>query len=183
MLIGFAGKRTAGKTTAAQILIHEFGFAQAKFAFALKEGIRTAYGLTPEQTDGKLKEAETDLLGGETPRTAMEWFGEESRKLFGEDIWVKRWFALNAHAVKRGDHFVFDDVRNEVEASAIRAAGGKVIRIYNPQADALEMLPSEAGLNEIRANFVLANNLTERFTDDVRSLAMFQLGFRDTCAA
>ncbi len=169
MLIGFAGKRTAGKTTAAKILIKEFGFKQAKFAAALKEAARVAYGLTLEQTDGDQKELPTDKLGGRTPRDAMEWRGEESRQRYGEDVWVRRWFEMHIDAFKT-TNFVFDDVRNEVESAAIQAASGQVVRIFNAEADALEELPSEKRLHLIRPNFVLANNLTKRFVEDVRAL-------------
>jgi hypothetical protein len=170
MLIGFSGMRAAGKTTAAKILIEEFGFKQAKFAAALKHGARVAYGLTVEQTDGAEKEVPTEKLGGKAPRDVMEWLGEESRVRYGEDIWVKRWFDMHGEAIT-SEKFVFDDVRNEVESEAIQFAGGIVVRIHNPYADRLEILPSEKRLHLIKPNYVLANNLTDRFTDDVRVLA------------
>jgi hypothetical protein len=170
MLIGFSGMRTAGKTTAARILIEEFGFSQAKFAFAVKEAARIGFGLNEEQLNGSLKEVSTDRLGGKTPRDAMEWIGEGGRRMFGEDVWVKRWFELNAELLD-GTNWVFDDVRNHIEADAIKRHGGTVVRIFNPKADAQKILPSEEGLSYIRPDLVLANNLNPRFADDVRALA------------
>jgi hypothetical protein len=170
MLIGFCGRANAGKTTAAKIFIEKGGFYQAKFAAPLKLALRTAYGLSIEHTDGPLKEVPTQLLGGKTPRDAMEWFGEESRKRFGQDVWVKRWFDLHSGDLSYGKNFVFDDVRNEIEARAIQDRGGYVVRISNNRTDCREPFPSETRLDRIFQNATLLNQSKSDFEQNVHHL-------------
>lgn len=51
--------------------------------------------------------------------------------IFGDDIWLKRWF-LSYSAVQDTDHVVVPDVRFDVEAEAIRHLGGTIIHIVRP---------------------------------------------------
>lgn len=170
MLIGFCGKRHAGKSHAAKLLIAEYGFGLAKFAEAIKGITKDAYLLTDEHVEGKLKELPCVELGGKTPRDAMEWIGEGSREMFGEDVWVRRWFDVHHDEVVSGTRLVFDDVRNNVEASAIRQAGGKVFRIFNNEADAQPTLPSEKDLHKVEFDFALINFKDAEFYANVRRL-------------
>lgn len=160
LIIGFAGKRTSGKTTAAKVAIEKHGFEKAKFAEAFKHGLRETFDLDHRHTDGDLKEVPCDQLLGTTPRALMEWFGEGARQLCGEEIWVKRWFALHADLLL-ASNYVFDDVRNPNEAAAIQNAGGIVIRVLRDSADALPVLESETKIEEIDADFYVINNGTE----------------------
>jgi hypothetical protein len=100
----------------------------------------------------------------------MEWVGEGSRQMFGEDVWVRRWFDVHNDEVLAGTNLVFDDVRNNVEASAIRRAGGRVFRIFNDRADALPILPSEKYLDTIQFDMTIVNFETPEFHDNVRAL-------------
>ncbi len=170
MLIGFCGKRTAGKSEGAKLLIAEYGFERAKFAEAIKGVTKDAFLLTDEHVEGKLKELPCAELGGKSPRDAMEWIGEGARQMFGDDVWVRRWFDVHHDELVAGANFVFDDVRNNVEATAIRRAGGRVFRVFNNEADALPILPSEKDLHRVDFDFALINFRNEEFYENVRRL-------------
>lgn len=96
----------------------------------------------------------------------MEWLGEGSRKQFGDDIWVKRWFANQPP----DGNVVFDDVRNPDEAEAIQAAGGLIIRITHEKADMTAELPSERKLSLIVPDFSIHNTGDDRYRARVRAL-------------
>jgi hypothetical protein len=62
----------------------------------------------------------------------LQLLGTEATKpVFGDDIWLKRWF-LSYSAVRDTDHVVVPDVRFDVEADAIRRLGGTIIHIVRP---------------------------------------------------
>lgn len=181
MLIGFAGKRTAGKTHAARILIREFSYAQARFAAPIKRALQVSLGLTWEHTDGDLKEVPCAELGGKTPRDAMEWFGMGAREKFGDDVWVNAWFRTNGSELRRIRQggstlhavrgFVFEDVRLPNEAVAIQKHGGIVVRIRNDRADALPVLQSERALDDIVPDMTLTNDMGPNFERAVYDIA------------
>ncbi|MFG1370674.1 deoxynucleotide monophosphate kinase [Xanthobacter oligotrophicus] len=130
MLIGFAGRAGAGKTTAARHLIERHGFERVRFAGPLKEMMR-ALGCTEDEIDGTRKEVPCDLLGGRTPRQAMQWLGTEwGREMIAPDLWTRAW----AYAAAGKPKVVVDDVRFPNEVEAIRAFGGVVIEITTAAA-------------------------------------------------
>ena len=132
MIIGFCGPIGAGKTLAAHRLIQHHGFARVRFADPLKSMLR-ALGLSAMQTDGVDKETPCDLLGGRTPRHAMQTLGTEwGRQCIGPDLWVRAWARVVEQS--RGVDIVADDVRFENEAVAIRARGGVIVRVVRPGA-------------------------------------------------
>ena len=51
--------------------------------------------------------------------------------MFGDNIWLKRWF-LSYSAVRDTDHVVVPDVRFDVEAEALRNLGGTIVHIVRP---------------------------------------------------
>jgi hypothetical protein len=56
MIIGIAGKAGAGKSTAARVLVSEFGFVELAFADKLKKICQEVYGFSDDQLYGSLKE-------------------------------------------------------------------------------------------------------------------------------
>lgn len=161
MIIGFCGPIGAGKTTAAARLVGHWGFTKVRFADPLKAMLRTL-GLTHDETDGAHKERPSMLLGGKTPRWAMQTLGTEwGRDLIDGDLWVRAW----QHACGGRSNVVADDVRFPNEVAAIHAAGGKLIRIARadltiPPAHASEtqdlledyVLPNEKRLAELESS-------------------------------
>lgn len=126
ILIGFCGLAGAGKSTAAQRLIGRHGFVRHRFAGPLKDMLRTL-GLSEEQVDGGMKETPCALLGGKTPRWAMQALGTEwGRMCIDEGIWIRAW-AARAEASQQP--VVVDDVRFPNEVDAIKKRGGYLVRI------------------------------------------------------
>lgn len=158
MLIGLTGYAGSGKSTVAEWLEAK-SFTRLKFADPLKNMIRSLLrdaGVPYEEVDdyieGRRKEHTTPLLGGRSPRWAMQTLGTEwGRNCMGEDFWVKAAMAR----YQRG-RVVFDDCRFQNEAEAIKDAGGIIVTIQRPGTGPVsdhesENLPGPA-------NFVLYND-------------------------
>lgn len=127
-LIAFTGLAGSGKSTAATFLVREYGFTRIRFAGPLKDMMR-ALGLNEREIEGDLKEKPCELLGGKTPRYAMQTVGTEwGRDLIAPDLWIRAFNAALAK-VPAGVPVVVDDCRFPNEAEAIRAAGGVLVRI------------------------------------------------------
>jgi hypothetical protein len=141
-VIAFTGLAGAGKTTAATHLIDRHGFRRVRFAGPLK-AMMAALGLTAAEIDGDRKEFPCELLGGKTPRWAMQTIGTEwGRDLIAQDLWIRAW----QHAVSQlpaGVNVVVDDCRFPNEADAVRAAGGWMVRIERPGAGTASAHQSE----------------------------------------
>lgn len=135
-VVAFCGLAGSGKTTAADWLVNHHGYERVRFAGPLKAMLR-ALGLTESEVDGADKERPSALLGGKTPRQAMQWLGTEfGRELIDNDLWVRAWDAAAGHVLARGGRVVVDDVRFMNEASAIWARGGTLFKIVSPRASA-----------------------------------------------
>ncbi|MGV6876769.1 deoxynucleotide monophosphate kinase family protein [Pseudochelatococcus sp. B33] len=131
MIIGLTGLAGSGKTTAAHRLIDVHGFTRHPMAGPLKAMLHSL-GLDETHTDGPLKEVPCELLGGRTPRYAMQTLGTEwGRNTICPRLWIERW-----HATLPKGNVVVDDVRFGDEAAAVRAYGGIVVRIERPGLEA-----------------------------------------------
>ena len=130
MVIGIAGHRGSGKSAAAAVLV-EHGFVRQRFAQPLKDMLK-AVGLTDEHVDGSLKETPCELLGGATPRHAMQTLGTEwGRELLHPDLWIILWRSR----ARSTPLVVVDDVRFPNEVEAVRAEGGTIWRVNRPGCD------------------------------------------------
>lgn len=158
-IIAFTGLAGAGKSTAAFHLVKSRGFERVRFAGPLK-AMMAALGLTAAEIDGDRKEQPCDLLGGKTPRWAMQTIGTEwGRKLIGDDLWIRAW----QHAVSQlpaGVPVVVDDCRFPNEAAAVQAAGGILVRIDRPGAGTASVHESEQ--HALPAVRTLHNTLDEK---------------------
>ncbi|HEY1310828.1 MAG TPA: deoxynucleotide monophosphate kinase [Pseudolabrys sp.] len=128
-LIGFCGAAGAGKTFAANHLAATYGYSRVRFAGPLKAMLR-ALGLSEDETDGAAKESACRLLGGKTPRHAMQTLGTEwGRQHISADLWILAWERAAAQYLDQGLPVVVDDVRFANEAAAIWSRNGVLIRI------------------------------------------------------
>lgn len=130
MLIGLAGYKGSGKTTAAHQL-ELMGFGRIAFASVLKDMLKT-FGLTDRQLYGDQKETPDDnVLCGKTPRWAMQSLGTEwGRDCIGHDVWIRAWWAKVQTIRHRTIGVVVDDVRFQSEFDFLCEHGGHVIQVH-----------------------------------------------------
>lgn len=179
LVIGFMGRAGSGKSTAAQILIGEFGFERGKFAGALKAMLRTflSYrGVDPVMIErlieGDLKEPSCVEFGGRSPRHAMQTLGTEwGRECIDFNLWVDTEMDAKAHVPR----LVFDDIRFPNEVSAIRQAGGIVVKVDRPGMDASTAAGhvSEESIEQLSYDLVITNDST---IDEFRARLVVALG-------
>lgn len=134
MIIAFTGRAGSGKSTAAQHLVAEYGFTLVKFAGPLKQMMRQL-GLGDREIEGDLKESPHPLLGGKSPRYAMQTLGTQwGRQLIHSDLWVNAAMQIAFDVLDNGGHVVIDDCRFPNEAAAIVNARGSIVHIVRAGA-------------------------------------------------
>ncbi len=122
MLIGLSGAARSGKGTVEAKLI-QMGFKADSFAAPIRAFICELLGITLDELE-KIKERPHPLLGGATPRFAMQPLGTQwGREMLHDLIWVK---LCMARAARSDSSVVLSDVRMPNEAEAVREAGGVV---------------------------------------------------------
>ena len=168
-LIGLTGPARSGKSTVAARLVDEWGAHRLPFAAPLKRMLRkfledqgAGLAIACRMTDGDLKEAPSDLLGGQTPRRAMQTLGTEWGRGLSPTLWIDAWRrAVEDRAWKEAADgetvvIVADDIRFPNEVAAIRALGGIVVRVDRPGAG----LPGAAGDHASEATPLEAPDMT-----------------------
>ena len=161
VLVGLTGRKGSGKDTAAEAM---FGFENVKMAGALKAmlgALLTYQGALPgtvhRMLEGDLKEKPTSLLGGRSPRHAMQTLGTEwGRNLISTDLWI----GVAERRIGLFDQVCVSDVRFPNEANMIRRLGGRTYRIERgADADAVcDPHVSEAGIDDLQVDGVIEND-------------------------
>lgn len=127
ILIAFHGLARSGKGVATRRLISKHGFTVHKLAGPLKNMLRSL-GLTEEHIEGSLKEKPCDLLGGQTPRYAMQTLGMEwGRDLIHKSLWHISW--VNS---KPDSDLVVDDLRFPNDYDFLKSLGATVVKVERP---------------------------------------------------
>jgi hypothetical protein len=167
-LIGiYASKPQSGKTTVAEELVRQHGFVRVGFADTLKRMAAVMLrdlGLDEVEITQALsegKEQPLDELHGKTPRQMLQSLGTDwGRSMIGRSIWVRCWSERTHRLLEEGGRVVVDDVRFPQEVEAIRAQGGKVIRVIRPAGASEHSLDhaSEGGLDEQDFDALYINN-------------------------
>lgn len=163
-LIGFCGPAGAGKTTAA--LIASGAWEQChriSFADPIRRML-SCLGLSADDLQ-RDKELPHMLLGGKTPRHAMQTLGTDwARNMIDPEIWLRVARHQALQIMELGGVPVFDDVRFDNEAEMIRLLGGEVIKVvrpsFSPATPASHV--SEAGVRPgLVSTTLLADNHTQ----------------------
>ncbi len=161
-LIAFTGLAGCGKTTAALALVSQAGWGRVSFADPIRDMLR-ALGVTSHQM-ANLKNEPLPLLGGQTPRWAMQTLGTEwGRTHISPNLWVNATRArieeiFRVSEATRG--VVLDDCRFANEALMVRSMGGRVVRITRPGLTAMNHA-SEQGVPDALVDLTIENNHTD----------------------
>ena len=138
MIIGICGLIGAGKDTVADYLVNIPQFRRESFANSLKDAVSSVFNWDRELLEGRTKQSRewreqpdlwwTDRLGQSiTPRWVLQYWGTEvCRRGFHDDIWIA---SLENKIRNSRDDIVISDCRFPNEISAIKRAGGRVIRV------------------------------------------------------
>lgn len=139
-LIAFAGPAGAGKNSAARGLSTRYETSELAMADPLYDALGILMGIQPTADqdlralceDREFKHTASALLGGRSPREALQQLGDWVRQTLGQDFLIRR--AEDRLAVLEDFQFQVDlavvtDVRTETEAAWVRHHGGLVIHV------------------------------------------------------
>ncbi|WP_026601460.1 deoxynucleotide monophosphate kinase family protein [Methylomonas sp. 11b] len=160
MIIGLAGKKRSGKSSAAETLEH-IGFDVLSFAYTLKLMARILMrdcGMNEEQIKAAQQDKEAVIaVLGVSYRSLCQTLGTEwGRQCVHGDLWVIA--ARHRVLMSMEDHQVFEDVRFENEATMIRSLGGQIIHVSRPGLVLQDDHASEAGIAFVPGDIELVND-------------------------
>jgi hypothetical protein len=167
-VVGLSGYARAGKDTAAAWYVENHGYTRMSFADPIREALAKinptveVEGLGHMKIQSHLHLSESighngwEFLKEHAPdiRGMLQRLGTEvGREMFDADFWVD--YALDN--APDGSKIVFADCRFPNEANAIRALGGKVIRINRPGVSAVNAHISETALDDYPFDVIIEN--------------------------
>lgn len=159
-LIAFAGKAGSGKSTLSKYLVDNHGYTLVKFADVIKDMLRVL-GLTDHEIEGEGKEKPCYLLGGKTPRYAMQTLGTEwGRETMYPLIWIDAWYRRTNVVLQSGGKVVCDDVRFGNEVKAIWKLNGYVFEVFRPQQNQISENSHTSEIIDFSCDVTLLNNET-----------------------
>jgi hypothetical protein len=111
-------------------------------------------GLNNSELYGHLKEKPSPLLGGKTPRHAMQTLGTEwGRNLISADLWTNAWLVPVQEHLANGRCVVVDDVRFKNEMQIIHGLGGELWCVDRKILKPIVTHVSEEGPQVLTASF------------------------------
>lgn len=141
-LIALCGPAGVGKSEVCEQLVRQRQMIWVRVSFAqpLKNMMRTLYehaglddGEIHERLFGNIKETPDPILGGTSPRSAMQTLGTEwGRDLVRQDLWVSLFKKSAQRWLNAGVNVVVDDLRFPNEADAVRDMGGEIWQVRGP---------------------------------------------------
>lgn len=180
MIIALNGRAGSGKSTAAQYLVEQHGFTLVKFAGPLKAMMK-ALGLGQREIEGDLKEKPHPLLGGRTPRYAMQTLGTEwGRNIIHSDLWVMAAMERVLDVLDLGGKAVIDDCRFPNEAKAVIESGGSIIRLTREGAGITGGHSSED--QELPRNWEILNNGSIKGLHNAVEAVLWHIKEKGKCA-
>lgn len=159
MLIGIMGNAGAGKDTIADLLVTWRGFTKLSFADPMKRFCQEIFDFSHEQLWGpkEAKETPDPRWDGLTPRKALQLLGTEWGRQMHPDVWVR--YAIRT-AKDLGRNAVLADCRFRNEFDAIKAAGGRMARVYRPgyDGDTHRSETEQRDISDGEFDYVIHNN-------------------------
>ena len=142
MIVGFSGRIGSGKSAACEYLRRARGFVVLGFADALKVEVAARLRRTLEAYAAEhYSRSFLDHLGmsgavyrllyverSPVTRALLQEYGTDVRRADDSEYWIKVWCA----SLPTGAHVAVPDVRFVNEAEAIRASGGRLVRVERP---------------------------------------------------
>lgn len=139
MILGICGLIGSGKDTIADYLQNIHQFRRESFASTLKDSVSAVFGWDRDLLEGRTRHSRewreqvdvwwADRLGIPTltPRWVLQYWGTDVvRKAFHDHTWIA---SLENKLRKSEDDIVISDCRFPNEITAIKQAGGTVIRV------------------------------------------------------
>lgn len=164
MIVGLTGKAHAGKDEAAFALVDRLAYVRIALADPLKDAAAAMFGIDRRRFDDSWAKEERDPYWGISPRQMAQQLGTEAgRKVFGDDLWIKRaTLTIREHISKTPGavKVVVPDIRYDNEAEWIRRQGGIVIRITRPGVNGVSPHASENGVSDWLVDETVENDST-----------------------
>lgn len=155
LLIGLTGQKRSGKDTFANAVCELVTVDRISFAHPMKEIAKIMFNLNDKELE---EQKETFELDGVTPRKFLQLFGTEfCRKLFKDDIWVRKAF----DRYNPNKHTIITDVRFDNEARYIKSMGGIIIKVIKGEEKIAEHC-SENGIDKKLIDKEILNNSTKQ---------------------
>lgn len=170
MLIGITGTKRSGKDTIAKYLIENYKYEKYSFAEPLKKGICCFFGWDFDEVEKDENKEKIDPIYGISYRQACQHIGTDwaqyqlgktfplFKEITGRKLWVKRFiqFYLSRGSQK---NIVIPDIRFPHEIDAIRALGGKIIRVTR-DTKLNDIHESEKHIMDLIVDHNIENNFT-----------------------
>jgi len=148
MIIGFTGKKTAGKTSAAKFINEKYGYPIFSFADALKEMIVTAGMATPE---------EVYQSKPENVRWLLQKIGTDIiRNQINPNFWVDKMTDKIINCKEK--IIIIDDIRFLNERKFVLDFNGVLIKIIRNNVYNNDTHQSEIEIDLLDCNHILLNN-------------------------
>ena len=164
MIIGFMGKKCAGKTSSAKFWREKEAAYMKAFGDELKEMVINANLLTREQAYGEEKHLKEN-------RDLLKRVGTDLvREQIDQDFWVKKMEErLDALESMNKRDILIHDVRFRNEAEMIKRRRGVLVLVQRPGLDSNDSHRSETEFQSITPDYYLVN---EGSLDDLRLLVI-----------
>lgn len=162
-VIGLTGKRHVGKSTAADHLVEAYGFARAHpfeggkvAAAAYFEHLGAQADIARRMAYGDLRDQPSPFLPGQAlPRSFLEEFGHFMGVTLGHD-WTLGAEMSIAWRREPGRPLIVESII--YEAPAIRAVGGKIVRIVRPDHDGPTGVKSDEAVAGLAVDATIVND-------------------------
>lgn len=157
LVIGFSGKKGAGKTVCAEYVKNKYKSTDYTFAETLKRGVQVLFGFTDKQIF--VDKDTIDKRYNKSPRYFMQLIGTDViRNNCGRDHWVN----IVANKIKKDNHqfITISDVRFQNEHNYVyNFKRGYIIKIVNDNLKNMDKHSSEEVIE--KCDFVIDNtNIT-----------------------